>query len=283
MAPVPFARGVPTFPESKLMRSKASVKGHPLHPALIPFPFAFLVGALLFDGAGMLFNRPALWMTAGHLTVAGVAAGLLAAIPGIIDYIYTVPPGSSGQKRATTHAIGNVIALGLFAASWLLRNPDGSPAWAGVLCEIAGGALLAYSASLGGTLVTRNQISVDHRYANAGKWQDERYTQGKGQPLVVGRADDLEPDQMKLLRINGHRIVLGRTTDGYTAFDDACTHRGGSLAGGVMIGGVVQCLWHGSQFGTTTGAVSCGPAKKKIRVYEVEVKDGKVLLVSPPG
>jgi nitrite reductase/ring-hydroxylating ferredoxin subunit len=51
---------------------------------------------------------------------------------------------------------------------------------------------------------------------------------------------------MKLLRIGDLRIVLGRTSDGYVAFDDRCTHRGGSLAGGVMVDGTVQCLWHGS-------------------------------------
>jgi uncharacterized membrane protein len=40
------------------MRSKASYKGHPIHPALIPFPFAFLYGAFFFDLAGRLAGRP---------------------------------------------------------------------------------------------------------------------------------------------------------------------------------------------------------------------------------
>ncbi len=101
---------------------------------------------------------------------------------------------------------------------------------------------------------------------------------------MVGRTDELKADQMKLLRINGHRIVLARTAGGYRAFDDGCTHRGGSLAGGVVINGVVQCLWHGSQFDTASGAATCGPAKTGIRVYEVrETPDGQVLIVSPPG
>lgn len=266
------------------MQSKASYKAHPLHPALIPFPFAFLTGALLFDTAGLLLGRPALWTTGMHLTLAGIASGLLAAVPGIIDYLYSVPPGSSGQKRARTHAIGNVAALVLFGASWFLRGGDGAPLLAGWVCELAGTGLLAYSGWLGGTLVTRNLISVDHRYANAGKWQDESYAGPAGQPLLVGRADELGVDQMKLLRVNGKRIVLARTAGGFRAFDDACSHRGGTLAGGVVINGTVQCLWHGSQFDTATGSVRCGPAKQPIRVYEVrETPDGKVLLVSPPG
>jgi uncharacterized membrane protein len=39
------------------MRSKASIRGHPIHPALIVFPFAFLSGALVFDIAGRLADR----------------------------------------------------------------------------------------------------------------------------------------------------------------------------------------------------------------------------------
>jgi nitrite reductase/ring-hydroxylating ferredoxin subunit/uncharacterized membrane protein len=265
------------------VRSNAHYKAHPIHPSLIPFPFAFLTGALLFDIAGSLWGRPALWTTGAHLTLAGLAAGIVAAIPGAIDYFYTVPPRSSGKQRATKHAIGNVTALLLFAAAWLLRSDDWSPSTAALALELAGAAALTYSGYLGGTLVTRNMISVDHRYANAGKWQESTLSGTRGQPLAVGKKDDLEENQMKLLRVNGRRIVLARTGDGYTAFDDSCTHRGGSLAGGVLIDGTVQCLWHGSQFHVASGDVSCGPAKKKIRVYEVtESKDGDVLLVHPP-
>jgi nitrite reductase/ring-hydroxylating ferredoxin subunit/uncharacterized membrane protein len=266
------------------VRSRAQVKAHPVHPSLIPFPFAFLIGALVFDALGMMLGRAELWTTASHLTVAGIASGLLAAIPGAIDYVYTVPPNSSGKKRATQHAIGNVTALVVFALSWLLRAGDGTPGAATLLLELAGSAILSYSGYLGGTLVIRNMISVDHRYANAGKWQEADYTAKAGQPLVIGSTDDLKESQMKLLRINGRRLVLARTAAGYTVFDDGCTHRGGSLAGGVLIEGKVQCLWHGSQFDTGTGAVHCGPAKKGIKTYDVqETKTGELVLVSPPA
>ncbi len=265
------------------MRSTAHYKAHPIHPSLIPFPFAFLSGALLFDLAGSLLSRAPLWTTAGHLEIAGVAAGLLAAIPGAIDYLYTVPPRSSGKQRATKHAAGNVAALVLFSLAWLLRADDGSPSAGTLALEVLGGAALVYAGYLGGTLVTRNLISVDHRYANAGKWQEATLTATPGQPVIVGHEDDLKENQMKLLRVNGHRLVLARTSEGYAVFSDGCTHRGGSLAGGVLIDGTVQCLWHGSQFDTDSGEVACGPAKKKIKVYEVRrSKSGDLELVDPP-
>jgi len=130
---------------------------------------------------------------------------------------------------------------------------------------------------LGGVLVSRNQISVDHRYARAGHWKEASLPRSSGR-LVVAQSDELEVDQMKLLRLGGERIVLGRTKEGYVAFDDRCPHRGGSLAGGVVIGGVVQCPWHGSQFDCRSGAVRAGPAAEPIRSYPVTEQAGKVML-----
>ena len=256
------------------MRSTASFKGHPIHPALIPFPFAFLVGAFVADLGGWVLDRPALAVTAYYLTMAGIVSGLVAAVPGIIDYLYTVPPKSSGHKRARTHGLLNVTALVLFALALWARNSSDDPAVHVIGLEFVGAAVLGYSGWLGGTLVNRNLIGVDHRYASAGKWH-ETTLRGSGL-LVAAREDELKPGQMKLLRAGGRRIALGRTDQGYVAFDDRCSHRGGSLAGGVLIGHTVQCLWHGSQFDVRTGKVACGPAKQGIGCYRVEIKDGKV-------
>jgi nitrite reductase/ring-hydroxylating ferredoxin subunit/uncharacterized membrane protein len=261
------------------MRSRAQFKSHPIHPALIPFPFAFLTGALIFDVIGVITNAPSFWATGAHLQVAGIGAGLLAAVPGLLDYVYSVPPNSSGKTRATRHAIGNVSAIALFSAAWFTRGDALTPGVLTLFLEAIGGALLMYSGYLGGTLVTRNLISVDHRYANAGKWQEADVQASDESKIVVGHADDLKPGQMKLLWINGRRVVLARTNEGYTAFEDRCTHRGGSLAGGVLIDGTVQCLWHGSQFDALTGQVSCGPAKTPILTYPVaQAKDGRLTI-----
>jgi nitrite reductase/ring-hydroxylating ferredoxin subunit/uncharacterized membrane protein len=261
------------------MRSKAQFKAHPLHPALIPFPFAFLFGAIFFDLLGLLRESRQLWSTAAHLTVAGLAAGLLAAVPGVIDYVYTVPPRSSAKTRATKHGIANVAALLLFAAALLFRGTAWYPTAATLGFELFGAAALGYAGWLGGVLVTRNLISVEHRYAQAGRWQEAEVT-GRPGSLVVGHVDDLKENQMKLLHVNGERIALARTSAGYCAFEDRCSHRGGSLADGVLIDGTVQCLWHGSQFAVKTGAVTCGPAKTPIRAFEVnETRNGQLVLV----
>jgi nitrite reductase/ring-hydroxylating ferredoxin subunit/uncharacterized membrane protein len=263
------------------MRSTVQIKGHPVHAMLIAFPVAFLVGACVFDLGGLLLERPTMWATGSMLSIAGVVTGLLAGAAGFIDYLYTVPPKSSGKRRATTHMMLNVSAMSFFLIAWLLR--DGGlvpPPVVTYILEIGGTAVLLSGAWLGGTLVYRNQIGVDHRYADAGKWSEATVDTG-GEWVVVARSDELQNGQMKLLRLGDLRIVLARTAEGYAAFDDHCTHRGGSLAGGVLVGCTVSCPWHGSQFDVNTGEVKSGPAKEPISCYELEDSGGLVRLRVP--
>ena len=259
------------------MRSKASYAGHPIHPMLIPFPFALLTGAFVFDFASWWLGNTDIAFVGRYLTVAGIAMGLVAAIPGAIDYFGSVPPESSAKERATKHALANVSALVLFGISYFLRE-DGEAGVATLGAEFLGSALLSMGGYMGGTLVFRNQIGVDHRYANAGRWQ-EAHAAGGDSP-VIADSGDLELDQLKLVHLDRkpHRVALGKTEDGFHAFDDRCTHKGGPLSDGALICGVVQCPWHGSQFDVKTGAVKCGPAKKKISTHAVEESNGQVRL-----
>lgn len=262
------------------MKSRAVALGHPIHPMLIPFPFAFLTGAVLFDVAGRLVDDPSWWTTGGHLSVAGIVAAIVAAVPGLIDYVYTVPPNSSGKTRATKHMLANSAAVTLFAAALWIRGGAGSrPDLLVLALEVIALISLSLGAYMGGTLVTRNLISVDHRYARAGKWREQAIAARPGDPVVVAKKDELQVDQMKLLWIGNRRVVLGRTEKGYVAFEDRCTHRGGSLAGGVMLCGTVQCLWHGSQFDVSTGAVRNGPADKPIRTFRIQEDKDEVRLI----
>jgi nitrite reductase/ring-hydroxylating ferredoxin subunit/uncharacterized membrane protein len=246
---------------------------------LIPFPLAFLIGGFVADSAGWAFDHPDLPLVGYYLIAAGILMGLLAAVPGLIDYLKTVPPNSSGKKRATKHLAVNVSALTLFALAWYLRGGPGvQPEPVLLAFEAAGAALLAVGGWMGGVLAFRNQIGVDHRYAEAGKWSESRVQRPQQGPVTVARDDELQVDQMKLLHVDGERIVLARTEEGWVAFSDSCTHRGGSLAGGVMTCGTVICPWHGSQFDVRSGAVSAGPAGDRIRTFPVTVEGGQVRL-----
>ena len=260
------------------MRSTAHIEGHPIHPMLIPFPFAYLFGAACADVWARAANRRDWTRTAKHMRMLGIGTALIAAVPGIVDYFTAVPPKSSAKKRATYHALTNLSALGLFAAASAGSNGSRPPAWA-VAAEAVGAALLSAGGWMGGTLVYRNQIAVDHRYAEAGRWEPKTLPAApKDAALDVGPEDQLEVDQMKLLHVGDRRLVLARTERGYVAFDDRCTHKGGPLSDGSLACGRVQCPWHGSQFYVHDGSVKHGPAEQPVGTYDIETSGGRVLL-----
>ena len=88
-------------------KSTAKIAGHPIHPMLVPFPLAYLSGSALINAWARAMNRPEWLRTANHLSRLGIASSFAAAVPGLIDYVFAVPPRSSGRKRATNHMVAN--------------------------------------------------------------------------------------------------------------------------------------------------------------------------------
>src|SRR5256885_6530827 len=114
--------------DSTIMRSVAHFKTHPLHPILIPFPIAFLIGGTVADFVGRVRHDLGWWTAGSYLLAAGVATAVVAAVPGAIDYFYTVPPDSSGRKRATYHAVVNLSASALFVIALVIKGwPPAAP------------------------------------------------------------------------------------------------------------------------------------------------------------
>jgi uncharacterized membrane protein/nitrite reductase/ring-hydroxylating ferredoxin subunit len=257
------------------MKSSVNIKSHPLHPILVVFPIAFFFGTFIFDVLGLIIHNDIFYSVAYYMQISGIIGALAAAIPGIIDFLKTVPPKSSAKKRASQHGILNVTNVIVFFIAWLLKENNNNSIHLILILEFVGLILLSIAGWMGGTLVYRNQIGVDPRYADAGKWKEEYKTVIEGQ-VEAATIDELKTNQMKLIHLKNKRIVIGRTEDSYVAFDDRCTHKGGSLAGGAMICGTVQCPWHGSQFDVNTGNVKAGPAQEKITTYPVSLRDGKV-------
>jgi nitrite reductase/ring-hydroxylating ferredoxin subunit len=158
----------------------------------------------------------------------------------------------------------------LFTAGWAISRRFRRSA---LFLQSLGVGAISVGGWMGGTLAYRNQIGVDHRYANAGRWQEDSRADAKSRALASAAAGaELEINQMELVHAGDERVAIARTEKGYAAFQDRCTHRGGPLSDGVLICGTVQCPWHGSQFDVHTGDVKCGPAEKNIKTYEIEPK-----------
>lgn len=145
------------------MKSTAHINGHPIHPMLIPYPFALLSSAVVFDVGARLQKRErrdAWSQTASHLTMAGLGSALVAAVPGIVDYFGTVPRGTQAHRTASQHAVSNVSALLCFAAAASTRRAERYLPTAGLALALLGTGLLSLGGWLGGQLVYHEHVAV---------------------------------------------------------------------------------------------------------------------------
>jgi uncharacterized membrane protein len=140
--------------------STAAIAGHPLHPALITFPIAFLVGALVTDVVYWVM-RTAFWAEFSvWLIGAGVAMGVIAAILGLIDFL-TVERARK-HSAGWIHLIGNLVAMIIATISLLLRwgNPAAPILPTGLILSAITGAVLGVTGWFGGELVFRYLVGV---------------------------------------------------------------------------------------------------------------------------
>jgi uncharacterized membrane protein len=143
------------------MESRFKILGHPLHQMLIAFPLGLLVTAVIFDGIHYATASPRWAEVAYWMIAAGLIGGLLAAVPGVVDWA-AIPSGTRAKAIGTWHGLGNVCVLVLFAISLYLRSDNPSvPTAAASVLSLVGLLLGAVTAWLGGELVDRLGVGVD--------------------------------------------------------------------------------------------------------------------------
>jgi len=76
----------------------------------------------------------------------------------------------------------------------------------------------------------------------------------------------------KLLDVDGRAIALFNVGGSYHAIDDICTHDGGPLAEGELIGAEIRCPRHGARFDVRTGRPLSFPAIEPVATHAVEVR-----------
>src|SRR5690348_6923073 len=80
--------------------------------------------------------------------------------------------------------------------------------------------------------------------------------------MQAGRVGD---DAVLLARVNGRCFAVGAT----------CTHYGGPLVEGILVGEMVHCPWHHTRFCLGTGEAEAPPAIDPLPCWRVEEKDGR--------
>ena len=234
--------------------------GHPLHPVLTDVPIGAWTVALMLDA--MAGGKPRGFAQAADAAVAiGVAGAAGSAVTGLTDWAHT-----SGRPRrlGVAHAVLNTVALGLYATSLVLRRRGARET--GRAVSVLGFGVMATAGYLGGHLIARERIGVDH----AGERDRPR-------DFTRALADrDLSESHPRRVEIDGVRVLLVKRGSTTFAIGETCAHLGGPLAEGRLEGDSIRCPWHGSRFALRDGRVLDGPATFPQPCFETRVRDGYI-------
>jgi NADPH-dependent 2,4-dienoyl-CoA reductase/sulfur reductase-like enzyme/nitrite reductase/ring-hydroxylating ferredoxin subunit len=103
--------------------------------------------------------------------------------------------------------------------------------------------------------------------------------QGKlaGPDLAAGVDDAaLAPEGTLLGHAGGEAVLLVRRGGDVLAVGATCTHYGGPLAEGAVVGDTVRCPWHHACFDLRTGTAERGPALNPLACFEVARAGGLI-------
>jgi uncharacterized membrane protein len=143
------------------MESKVKFAGHPVHPMLIVFPLGLLATAVIFDIIYLVSANSQWTIVAYYMIGAGVIGGLAAAAFGWLDW-FAIPGGTRAKRIGLWHGAGNVIVVGLFIVSWILRRGTAmDPPTGAIVAGLLGVMLALITSWLGGELVDRMAVGVD--------------------------------------------------------------------------------------------------------------------------
>jgi nitrite reductase/ring-hydroxylating ferredoxin subunit/uncharacterized membrane protein len=228
--------------------------GHPLHPVLTDIPVGAWTAAVILDA---MDEREG----ADLAVKVGLAGAVGSAVTGLTDWQAT---DGSARRVGIVHGLLNVAATTLFAVSLTKRKQrDRSAAQT---LALVGYAIAFASAYLGGHLVYRKQIGVNHAIGNT---PPEDWT-----PVLD--TNELADGEPRRVEVGGARVLLVRRAGEIFAIGEVCSHLGGPLAEGELQGDVIQCPWHGSRFCVRDGSVVDGPATHPQPKFEARLNAGKI-------
>lgn len=146
------------------MRSKFAIAGHPIHPALIALPIGLFVWAFVCDIVYLSTDRDKMWYDMAFWAgIAGIVTALLAALPGIGDFL-TMAQKTDARDMALVHGGLNITVVVLYFIAMLLMLDDGATSGGSLaavfILHLVGVGLLGLSGWLGGELVFRHHLGM---------------------------------------------------------------------------------------------------------------------------
>lgn len=160
-------------PLPRTTRTAVAIKRHPIHPMVVPFPIAFLLGIVATDLAYLatedpFWGRVSFWF-AGAGTFLGIAAGII----GTLELLLI--RGIRHRAAAWSHFVLAVMLLAVGFINWLSRLEDPLTAihGSGLYLSLLGALLVAIAGWLGGDLVFEHHVGLaQHKDENQADERD---------------------------------------------------------------------------------------------------------------
>lgn len=235
--------------------------GHPLHPVLTDIPVGAWTTAMALDAMEAMSGREEFGSAADAAIAVGLVGALGAAATGITDWSETE---GRGRKVGLVHGLLNVGAATLYTSSLIARRSGSRRVGLGL--SMLGYLVSGASAYLGGHLVFGEKIGVDH---TAGQQFPDEY-------MPVMNESELLESQPARVMFRDVPILLVRRAGQIYALAETCSHLGGPLSEGELIGNTLRCPWHCSRFALEDGRVIDGPATHPQPCMETRVRDGQI-------
>jgi 3-phenylpropionate/trans-cinnamate dioxygenase ferredoxin subunit len=90
---------------------------------------------------------------------------------------------------------------------------------------------------------------------------------------------DIDAEDVMRFDHGGQTYAIYRSPDdAYYATDGLCTHEKIHLADGLVMDHIIECPKHNGRFDYRTGAAKGAPVCVNLKIYEVKLEGGKVLI-----
>lgn len=96
--------------------------------------------------------------------------------------------------------------------------------------------------------------------------------------VTVARVGEIPEGGVKVVRVEDQAIALFHVEGLYYALEDVCTHDGGPLAEGLLVGHAIECPRHGARFDVRSGKPLRFPAVEAVPTWAVKVEGDEILV-----